>query len=61
MFTMIGVCDWCKLSNQLTKHEYIDGKAHYSCPNCHDLARMDVRLFNLDEIASRERQMHQAS
>ena len=59
IFNIEGTCDWCKQSRQLTKHEYIDGKAHYACQSCNDLARMDVRLFNLAEIAQQERQATQ--
>ncbi len=56
MFTIEGICDWCKKPNFLIKHEYIDGKAHYSCEKCNELARLDVRQFNIAEQALRERQ-----
>ncbi|MGC9422616.1 hypothetical protein [Vibrio sp.] len=59
MFNNEGMCDWCKQLGLLTKHEYIDGKAHYACHRCHDLARMDVRLFNLAEIAQQQRRATQ--
>ncbi|WP_165311132.1 hypothetical protein [Vibrio ziniensis] len=57
MFTIEGVCDWCKKpSLLLTKHEYVDGKTHSSCKSCNDFARMDVRQFNIAEQAMKERQ-----
>lgn len=57
MFTIEGVCDWCKKpSLLLTKHEYVDGKTHRSCEHCNAFARMDVRQFNIAEQAMRERQ-----
>ncbi len=59
MFTIEGVCDWCKTTSLLTRHEYIDGKAHHSCEKCNELARLDVRQFNLAEQAMRERQYSQ--
>ncbi|MCG3735037.1 hypothetical protein ACXHQ9_01620 [Vibrio cincinnatiensis] len=59
MFNIEGTCDWCKQSRLLAKHEYIDGKAHYACQNCNDFAQMDVRLFNLAEIAQQERRAAQ--
>ncbi len=61
MLSIIGVCDWCKQSHSLIKHEYIDGKANYSCQACYPLAKSDVRRFNLDELASRQREMYKAS
>ncbi|XAW90471.1 hypothetical protein ABDK09_13800 [Vibrio sp. CDRSL-10 TSBA] len=55
MFTIYGICDWCKKPNQLTKLEYLDGKTNHACENCNDFARMDVRQFNIAEQAQRER------
>ncbi|WP_216613471.1 hypothetical protein [Vibrio sp. 99-8-1] len=34
----------------LARHDYIDGKYHFSCASCHDIATLDVRLFNKDEL-----------
>ncbi|RJX72958.1 hypothetical protein DZ860_07340 [Vibrio sinensis] len=56
MFTIEGLCDWCKKPSLLTKHEYIDGLCHHSCKSCYDLATLDVRQFNIEEIQQRERQ-----
>lgn len=56
MFTIEGVCDWCKQPSMLTKHEYVDGKSHCSCAECNDLATLDVRQFNIAELQQRERQ-----
>ncbi|EGQ8120837.1 hypothetical protein DDN79_01355 [Vibrio cholerae] len=56
MFSVEGICDWCKQPKLLTRHEYVDGKAHHSCENCNEFARMDVRQFNLAEMAFREKQ-----
>ncbi|WP_047042566.1 hypothetical protein [Vibrio mexicanus] len=55
MFTIEGTCDWCKKPSLLTRHEYIDGKSHYSCEDCYELATLDVRQFNIDETQERER------
>ncbi|WCE30974.1 hypothetical protein [Vibrio sp. SCSIO 43137] len=51
MFTKEGVCDWCNKLSLLTRHDYVDGKCHFSCAQCNDMARLDVRLFNRDELA----------
>lgn len=59
MFNIEGICDWCKRPALLTKHEYIDGKCNYSCKKCNELASLDVRQFNIGEIALRERQQLQ--
>ena len=56
MFTIEGICDWCKKPSLLTKHEYIDGKCNHSCQECHDLASLDVRQFNIAELQQREKQ-----
>lgn len=56
MFTIEGICDWCKQPKLLIKHEYIDGKSHHSCKSCNEFARMDVRQFNIAEQAFRDRQ-----
>ncbi|NLS11355.1 hypothetical protein HGP28_00455 [Vibrio sp. SM6] len=58
MFNTEGICDWCKKNGLLARHDYIDGKHHYSCPHCHDIAKIDVRQFNLDEIALRAKLSH---
>lgn len=58
MFTIEGVCDWCKKPSLLTKHEYIDGKSHCACEECNDLATLDVRQFNIAELQQRERQLN---
>ncbi|MGX9415919.1 hypothetical protein ACXJY6_07500 [Vibrio sp. RC27] len=55
MFTIEGVCDWCNQPNYLTKHHYVDGKCHHSCEDCNELARLDVRQFNLAELAALQR------
>jgi hypothetical protein len=59
-FAIEGVCDWCKRPALLTSHQYIDGKSHHSCQDCHEFARLDVRLYNLAEKAEQERrhQLH---
>ncbi|NOH73208.1 hypothetical protein F0225_17980 [Vibrio pectenicida] len=49
MFTIEGVCDWCKKLSLVAKHEYIDGLCHQSCAECNDIAKLDVRQFNADE------------
>ncbi|QIL84615.1 hypothetical protein G7083_01005 [Vibrio sp. HDW18] len=56
MYSVIGTCDWCKQAKPLIKHQYLDGKAHYSCASCNELARLDVRQFNLAEMAFRNTQ-----
>lgn len=61
MFTIEGVCDWCKRPNMLAKHDYVDGKSHHSCKECHDLAALDVRQFNIAELQHRERQLNALS
>lgn len=48
------VCDWCKRPGQLTKHEYFDGKVFYACEGCNEHARLDVRQYNLEELAFRQ-------
>lgn len=55
MFTIEGTCDWCKKPGLLTSHEYIDGLCHHSCKECNDLAKLDVRQFNIAELAQREK------
>ncbi|MDN2481401.1 hypothetical protein ACPV5L_14370 [Vibrio astriarenae] len=50
-----GQCDWCKELRHVGKLEYIDGKHHYSCDECLSLAKIDVRLFNRDELTQRSR------
>lgn len=52
MFSIEGICDWCKKPAVLTKHDYIDGKCHYACKECNEVARLDVRMFNLEELAA---------
>jgi hypothetical protein len=59
MFTVQGVCDWCKQSSYLAKHEYIDGKYHHACKSCNEHARLDVRQFNLAELAAQQHQPSQ--
>ncbi len=56
MFTIEGVCDWCKKPSMVMRHEYLDGKSNYSCEECNDIAKIDVRLFNLGERQMIERQ-----
>ena len=56
MYTILGVCDWCKKTSRLTKLDYIDGLCHHSCKECFAIAALDVRQFNLDELQQRERQ-----
>ncbi|TFH90939.1 MULTISPECIES: hypothetical protein [Vibrio] len=55
MFTIEGICDWCKKPSMLAKHEYVDGLCHHSCKECNDLATLDVRQFNIAELQQRER------
>ena len=55
MSSIEGICDWCNNRSSLTRHEYVDGKCHHSCEECNDLARIDVSLFNTDEIALRNK------
>ncbi|WP_413284397.1 hypothetical protein [Vibrio sp. MA40-2] len=55
MSSIEGNCDWCNKRSLLTRHEYVDGKCHHSCEECNDLARIDVSLFNTDEIALRNK------
>lgn len=57
MFTIEGTCDWCKRPRMLTRHDYLDGKCHHACQECNDIAKIDVRLFNIGEQQMRERQM----
>ncbi|CAH0525821.1 hypothetical protein [Vibrio hippocampi] len=52
-FSIAGVCDWCKKPSMVTKHEYVDGKCNHSCQECNDIATLDVRQFNLEELAIR--------
>ena len=56
MYTIEGICDWCKKPSLLTKHEYIDGVCHHSCQTCFDFAALDVRQYNRAELQQRERQ-----
>ncbi len=56
MFSIEGVCDWCKKRDLLTKHEYFDGKTYYSCEKCNSFAAMDVRQFNIAEQAHLNKQ-----
>lgn len=56
MFTIEGVCDWCKKPSLLAKHQYLDGKSHYACKQCNELATFDVRQFNLAELEQRQYQ-----
>ncbi|WP_299690635.1 hypothetical protein [uncultured Vibrio sp.] len=53
MFTVEGVCDWCKKPSLVKKHDYLDGKCHHSCKECNDIATMDVRQFNIGEMEMR--------
>ena len=52
MYIYEGICDWCKKLAMLKKHDYIDGKRHFSCHDCNTLATLDVRQFNLAETQS---------
>ncbi|MFB9134318.1 hypothetical protein ACFSJQ_05625 [Vibrio olivae] len=61
MFTIEGVCDWCKKPALVIKHEYIDSKCHYSCEQCNSIATLDVRQFNIGEIQQREREQARQS
>jgi hypothetical protein len=54
MFNIEGICDWCKLPNLLKAHLYVDGKKHHSCNKCDYLARLDVKEFNIAEIAAQQ-------
>jgi hypothetical protein len=56
MFTTPGFCDWCHSQSLLSRHEYLDGKHHYSCEQCHDLAKLDVKLFNQGELEQKKRE-----
>lgn len=55
MFNTEGNCDWCNKRSLLIRHEYIDGKHHHSCESCNDMAKIDVSLFNTDELALRNK------
>ena len=61
MFTIEGVCDWCKKLSMVTKHEYIDGLCHHSCEECNDIAKLDVRQFNAAEIQQQEKDTRSSS
>ncbi|WP_375753879.1 hypothetical protein [Vibrio sp. HN007] len=54
MFKTEGSCDWCKKQSLLIRHDYVDGRFHHSCEDCQDLAKFDVNLFNIDELALRK-------
>ncbi|MGF1742413.1 hypothetical protein L4C34_15275 [Vibrio profundum] len=56
MFTIEGVCDWCKKPSLLKKHDYLDGKSNLSCKQCYELAVLDVRQFNLGELEQIKRE-----
>ncbi|MDA0147464.1 hypothetical protein [Vibrio sp. LaRot3] len=56
MYTTEGFCDWCKKPSLLKKHDYLDGKCHYACRECDDMATLDVRQFNIAEAKLIERQ-----
>jgi len=49
MFRTEGVCDWCKKRAMVTKLSYIDGKSNYACQSCNEIAKMDIRLYNLEQ------------
>ncbi|MBD1575699.1 MULTISPECIES: hypothetical protein [Vibrio] len=52
-----GTCDWCKqFTDNLVRLDYVDGISNHSCTGCHDLAKIDVRQFNLAELALRAKQ-----
>lgn len=53
MFTIEGVCDWCKKPSLVKKHDYLDGKYHHACKECNDIATIDVRQFNIGEMEMR--------
>ena len=55
MFTIEGICDWCKQPSLVMKHDYLDGKHHHSCEKCNDFATMDVRQFNIGELEMRSK------
>ncbi|USD64129.1 hypothetical protein [Vibrio sp. SCSIO 43136] len=56
MYTIEGICDWCKQPGMLTRHQYVDGKSHCSCHHCNDLAKLDVRMFNQAELEQRQQE-----
>ncbi len=49
MFTQDGVCDWCKKHAKVEKLTYIDGNTNNTCKACYETAKMDVRLYNLEQ------------
>ncbi|MDC0609691.1 hypothetical protein OAP63_03075 [Vibrio sp.] len=51
MFSKHGVCDWCKKRALVTKLNYVDGKSNFACASCSDIAKMDVRLYNLEQAS----------
>lgn len=53
MFTIEGVCDWCKKPSLVKKHDYLDGKCNHACKECNDIATIDVRQFNIGEMEMR--------
>ncbi|MDN3610177.1 hypothetical protein ACODM8_09035 [Vibrio ostreicida] len=53
MFNIEGICDWCKKPSLVIKLEYLDGLHHHSCEACSELARLDVRHYNLAELEHR--------
>lgn len=55
MINTEGNCDWCNRYSMLIRHDYVDGKYHHSCASCNDMAKIDVNLFNIDEIALRNK------
>lgn len=53
MKAYFGQCDWCRESRRLSRLEYVDGKHHHSCQECLYLAKIDVNLFNQEELVQR--------
>jgi GH43 family beta-xylosidase len=60
MFTIEGICDWCKQPALLTTHQYIDGKVCYSCQACYEHACLDVKLYNEEEELLRQSSLTQS-
>ncbi|WP_117234708.1 hypothetical protein [Vibrio maerlii] len=55
MFDKHGICDWCGRLAKVAQHKYIDGLSHQSCESCYDLAKIDVKQFNIGELEARAR------
>lgn len=41
-------CDWCKKSTFVEKLTYLDGFSNYTCKECKQIAKLDIRRYNLE-------------